>query len=168
MLWVFLVHSSTFCSPISAPKWVATRFGALRDIWVAVGPHWQCLLWRGHVQLHDAPLTTGLTVTRYITRILPMDTHCFKQRRFSSVLWKIMNRFMLLLNNWSCMRWNNFQLLFLVYLPVFKKVFNQKKSIAQRKDLIVTTFSLLQLECIKLHFTLWCWSNFWVLVQILW
>lgn len=46
---------------------------------------------------------------------------------FSSVLWTIMNRFMHLFNNQSCMRCNNFQFLFLVDLPVFKKYSIKRK-----------------------------------------
>lgn len=47
-----------------------------------------------------------------------------------------------LFDNHSCMRWNNFQFLFLAYLPVFKQYSKKKENIAQRKDLITTTFSL--------------------------
>lgn len=47
--------------------------------------------------------------------------------RFSSVLWTMKNRIMHLFNNQSCVRCNNFQFLFLVYLPVFKKYSIKRK-----------------------------------------
>lgn len=47
--------------------------------------------------------------------------------RFSSVLWTMMNRIMHFFNCQSCMSGNNFQFLFLVYLPVFKKYSIKRK-----------------------------------------
>lgn len=58
-----------------------------------------------------------------------------------------------LFDNHSCMRWNNFKFLFLAYLPVFKQYSIKKENIAQRKDLIITTFSLPS-EWNKVHFML--------------
>lgn len=52
---------------------------------------------------------------------------------FLSVLWTIMNRFMYLFNNQSCMRCNNFQFLFLVYLPVFKKYPIKRKYCSEKR-----------------------------------
>lgn len=48
------------------------------------------------------------------------------KRRFSSSL-LTMNRIMHLFNNQSCMRFNNFQFMFLVYLPVFKQYSMKRK-----------------------------------------
>lgn len=45
--WTHYLYTAVHSVPwFQHQNGAATRFGALRDVWVAVGPYWQCLLWQ--------------------------------------------------------------------------------------------------------------------------